>query len=144
MFTTLNKHWRKLLVLGAVVVLMAGEAIFLTADHWWKALSGARVTYEGQSSAGSAVYRSQDGSILIRLQEKGGPSLYLVDPLRRIVGMPSPTRFVFLPGYSYSREVPPVYSRMQSVKIEVDPQLVIEQRAIEFNSFEKGRVRIAW
>jgi hypothetical protein len=58
--------------------------------------------------------------------------------------MPNPTRFVFLPGYAYSRDTPPVYPLMQSAKLEVNPQLVVEQRSIEFNSFEKVRVRITW
>ena len=123
---------------------MVAEGIFLTPDHWWSTLSGASVTYDGQSSSSAAVYRSEDGNILILLQEKSGSSLYLVDPVRRLVGMPSPTRFVFLPGYAYSREAPPVYTLMQSAKIEVDPHVAIEQRAIEFNSFEKARVRVAW
>jgi hypothetical protein len=121
MLRAFNKHWRKWLVLS--VVLMAVEATVLTTDHWWKALGEARVTYQGRNSAGSAVYRSQEGNILIRLQGEAGPSLYLVD---------------------YSREAPPLNTLMQSAKIEVDPQLVIEQRAVEFNSFEKRRVRVAW
>jgi hypothetical protein len=52
--------------------------------------------------------------------------------------------FVFLPGYAYSKKASPVYVRMQSVKIEVDPKLIIEQQLIEFNSFGHGRVRATW
>jgi hypothetical protein len=52
-------------------------------------------------------------------------------------------RFVFLPGYGYSRDAPPVNTVMLSTKInEVDPQLLVEPHAVEFNSFEKARVRI--
>jgi len=143
MLEILNKHWRKLITVLVVLLLMVGEAILLTTDHWLTRVRGATVAYNGQPSNASRVYQRQDGKLLVQVQEDTGPSFYLVDPVRRIVGIASPTRFVFLPGgYVYGRDVPASYTLMKSAKIEVDPQLVIEPGAVEFNSFEKRRVRL--
>ena len=143
MLQIFKRHRGKLVIALIVLLLMVGEAILLTTDHWLTRIGGAAVAYNGQPSNSSRVYRWQDGRLLVQVQEQTGPSFYLVDPVRRIVGIASPARFVFLPGgYVYSRDVPASYTLMQSAKIEVDPQLVIEPGAIEFNSFEKQRVRL--
>ena len=123
---------------------MLVEALILTADHWWKQSEEARVAYNGQPSTASRVYRSTDGDFLIILAEEPESSLYVVYPGNVMVGMPNRPNFVFLPGYAYSKHVPPLIALMQSVKVEVDPQLIVQPQLIEFNSFEKGRVRVTW
>jgi hypothetical protein len=123
-----------------VLAVLALATLIFTRDHWWKK-STLNVFYNGNLSKDSRVY-SKDGAFLIVLSDEG-QTPYVVYPERRIVGMANPS-FVFVPGYAYSRTVPPVYARMDSVKIEVDPKLVTEQDAIEFNSFEHGRVYLRW
>lgn len=144
MNTKLAKHWKKLVVLAAVGVAMLVEALILTADHWWKKSGEARVAYNGQPSTASRVYCSRDGDFLIFLAEEGEPALYVVYPGNHVVGMPNRSNFVWLPGYAYSKHVPPLIALMQSAKVEVDPQLIVQAQLIEFNSFEKGRVRVTW
>ena len=144
MITMLAKHWKKLVVVAVVGIAMLVEALVLTADHWWKKSGQARVAYNGQPSIGSRVYRSCDGDFLVFLAEEGEPCLYVVYPGNEMVGMPNRSNFVWLPGYAYSKHVPPLIALMQSAKIEVDPQLIIQPQLIEFNSFENGRVRVTW
>jgi len=144
MITKLAKHWRKLVVLALVGTAMLVEALVLTADHWWKKLGEARVAYNGQPSTMSHVYCSRDGNFLVFLAEEGEPSLYVVYPGNDMVGMPNRSNFVLLPGYAYSKSVPPLIALMQSVKIEVNPQLIVQPQLIEFNSFDQGRVRVTW
>lgn len=144
MITILTKHWRKLAVLALVGIAMLAEALILTADHWWKKSGEARVAYNGQPSTASRVYCSNDGSLLIFLSEEGEPSLYVIYPGNGMIGMPNRSNFVWLPGYAYSKHVPPLIALMQSVKVEVDPQLIVQPQLIEFNSFGNGRVRVTW
>lgn len=144
MLKRLERHWKKIAVVAVVLIAMIVEALVLTADHWWKKLAEARVTYKGQPSSSSRVYLSHDDDLLIFLAEEGEGSLYIVYPGNNLVGMPSRPDFYFFPGYAYCRNVPPLIALMQSAKIEVDPQLIIQAHLIEFNSFEKARVRVTW
>lgn len=128
-----------------VGLLLIVEALILTADHWWKELRQARVTFDGQLSDRSRVYRSpDDGNLLVSLADEGEGALYLIYTGNEIIGIANPSNFVLLPWYAYSRKLPPPFVVMQSAKIEGDPQLVVQQGLIEFNSFEKGRVRVSW
>ena len=140
----LKKHWKKMVLIASVGLVLIIEALVLTADHWWKKLGEARVTYNGQLSGRSRVYRSPDGNLLISLAEEGEGALYIIYTGNEIIGMANTSNFILLPWYAYSRNLPPPFVVMQSVKIEVDPQLVVQQRLIEFNSFEKSRVRVTW
>lgn len=144
MIGTLAKHWKKLVVLAVVGAAMLVEALILTADHWWKKSGEARVAYNGQPSTASRVYWSNDGDLLISLADEGEPSLYVIYPGNRMIGIPNRSNFVWLPGYAYSKHVPPLIALMQSVKVEVDPQLFVQPQLIEFNSFGNGRVRVTW
>jgi hypothetical protein len=140
----LKRHWKKLAIVASVGIALVVGVIILTADHWWKRLGEAQVTYNGHLSAISRVYRSNDGNLLIFLGEEGEGGLYIVYLGNGMIGMPNRSNFIFLPGYAYSKNVPPLIALMQSAKIEVDPQLIIQDQIIEFNSFEKARVRVTW
>ena len=144
MLNGLRRHWKKVTLVAGVVLALIVEALVLTADHWWKKLGEARLTYNGRLSSSSRVYLSSDDDLLIFLAEEGEGSLYIVYPGNKLVGMPNRPDFYFFPGYAYCRNVPPLIALMQSAKIEVDPQLIIQEHLIEFNSFEKARVRVTW
>jgi hypothetical protein len=117
MLKRLKKHWKKIAVVAGVLIAMIVEALVLTADHWWKKLGEARVTYNGQLSSSSRVYLSSNDDLLIFLAEEGEGSLYMFYPGNKLVGMPNRPDFYFFPRYAYCRNVPPLIALMQSAKI---------------------------
>src|SRR2546425_11920450 len=134
----------KLFILACLGITIFVVALVMTADHWWRKLGGVQITYNGQFSNTSSVFRSPDGELLILVGEEGEGSLYVVRPDSEVIGMPDRSSFVFLPAYAYSKRVPPLIALMQSAKIEVDPELIIQPQFIEFNSFGNARVRLTW
>jgi hypothetical protein len=79
------------------------------------------------------MYRSNEGDILIALNhEEVSPTLYLIKPSRKEIGIPNRSAFLVIPGVVYSRNVPPLSAPMG--KAEVDPQLLIEGSKVEFTS----------
>ena len=141
---SIRKHWKKMVLLSAFGIVLLIAAFVLTRDHWWRALGGVRVTYDGQVSAASRVYKSECGDLLIFVADEQEGRLYIFHHQSENIGMPSRSTFVLLPGFAYSKIVPPPAPLMQSVKIEVDPELVVQPQLVEFNSFETRRVRVTW
>jgi|SRR5713101_457802 len=140
----LKKHWKKIVLIVGIGLVMFIEALILTADHWWKKLGQAQVAYNGQPSSNSRVYRSREGDLLVLLKAEGKETLYIIFTGIQMVGKGDEPNFVLLPGFAYSRNVPPFFVLMNNAKVEVDPQLIVQQRLIEFNSLEQGRVRVTW
>ena len=71
-------------------------------------------------------------------------ALYPIYLETRIIGMASPSEFVFLGWHwcAHNRNLPPRFAVMTCPKLEGDPHLVVGH--IEFNSFEKGYVEVIW
>jgi len=44
----LERQWRKIALVIAIALIIIFETLFLTADHWWRELGEARITYNGQ------------------------------------------------------------------------------------------------
>lgn len=133
-----------MVLVAGIALVMVIEALILTADHWWKKLGQARITYNGQPSSSSRVYRSREGDLLVLLNPEGRETLYIIFTGRQMVGKADEPNFILLPGFAYSRNVPPFFVLMNTAKVEVDPQLIVQQGLIEFNSLEQGRVRVTW
>ncbi len=125
-------------IVVVLVVLQLG--IIMTASHWWKKRADVVVTHNGQPVSNTNVYRSRDGSVLVHLEQ--GEAMYVIRPENREIGIPNRSSFFILPGYAFSRNVPPLVAPMG--KAGIDPQLVIERKSIEFNSVDNGRVRVSW
>lgn len=140
----LKRHWRKIVLIVGVVLVMIIEALFLTADHWWKKLGQARITYNGQPSDNSCLYRSRDGDLLVIVEAEGRETQYVILTLNQMIGKADQINFILLPGFAYSRNVPPSLMLIDNVKVEVDPQLIVQERLVEFNSLDQGRVRVTW
>lgn len=130
----------KILIVGAALMAVIVLSLIMTASHWWKSYSGATVTYNGQIASEINVYRSPEGSVLVRLKQ--GEDLYVIHPKSGEIGIPNRSDFFIVPGYAYSRNVPPLLAPMG--KAEIDPELRIEQEYIEFSATDKGRVRVTW
>jgi hypothetical protein len=126
---------------GALVIVFFGAAL-LTRPHWWVRTSQGKVSYRDSNSPQSVVYRSSKGDVLVAVKHGGERALYIVETSLRQIGMPNRSAFCFLPGFVYSKDVPPLCAPMG--KAGVLEQLVIEQRKIEFTSFENARVKVTW
>jgi hypothetical protein len=125
-------------IIVVLVVFLLG--LIMTASHWWKKSADVVVTHNGQPVSDINVYRSRDGSVLVHLEQ--GEKMYVIRPENREIGIPNRSSFFILPGYAFSRNVPPLLAPMG--KAEIDPQLVIERESIEFNSTDNGRIRVGW
>jgi hypothetical protein len=130
--------------IAAVIVGTASIVIALvaTAPHWWKKLSDASVTHNGQISLEADVYRSRDGRLLVDMNRRGA-GMYIIHLENHEIGTTSPSNFFILPGYAYSRNTTPPFALMSPVK-STAPELVIQQEVVEFNSDDNVRVRITW
>jgi len=128
-------------ILGIVIILIGLIilTLVLTKAHWWKINNEAKVFTNEEPLSSAKVYQNRDGSILIDLRPDDG--LYIVRPEQQEIGMSSPSSFFTLWIYAYSRNVPPPFTPMNSVK-SIEPQLVVQENYVEFNSINKGRVRV--
>jgi len=133
------KIWKMTLALGVLITCLIIGASAMTRSHWWKRQGAATVTYNRETSAGASVYRSPDGSLLLDLRTQGD-LLYLVRTKTAEIGVPLSSNFIMLPFYVYSREINPPAAPLQ--KLDIRASLVIDNRTVEFNSFNGGRVRV--
>lgn len=126
--------------LSCVVILS------ISGGHWWKRVSTAHLTYDEQNLLGGAVYRSPDGQLLIDLQDRFDEgALFVIYPVENKIGLPNKRHFFFLPGYAFSRYVPPlVVFADDPVKSEHDPKLVISEHRIEFLTLRGRKVQISF
>jgi hypothetical protein len=129
----------------AVLAAMVLEALILTAEHWWRQLTDAKITYNEHASTRSRAYISPEGEVLVSLPEEPGAPLYVIYPATGEIGIPpSPSKFILLPLFAYSRDTCPRTADMRGAKVEVDPQLVVDTSRLEFTSFNGARVHVSW
>ena len=131
---------KKVLLAIVMVLVILLLSLIMTASHWWKKCDDEVAFNDGRPVSNVNVYRSPNGSVLVHLGH--GEEIYVIRPENREIGIPNRSSFFILPGYAFSRNVPPLLAQMG--KAETDPQLVIEEGAIEFNSVNNGRVRVSW
>ena len=131
----------KNVALALIVAISCVVLLLLSNDRWWRKLNGARITYNGHEVPAAEVYRSPTGELLLNLQLSGERSLFVIYPAEKRVGMPNERHFFLLPGYAFSRYVPPLVVFMDDpVKGGWDLQLQVTANSIEFSS--GGRIRI--
>jgi hypothetical protein len=130
--------WKMAVVLVILCVGCIAMALIATIDHWWKKQGNAKVYLNGKFSAESSVYRSRKGDFLVKMED----GIYIVFLEHKEIGTANDSHFIVLPGYVYSRNVPPSFALMNPVK-SVDPQLNIRVGSIEFNSSESLRVTVS-
>lgn len=129
-------------LVGAVLLIMA---LWLSASHWWRKASDAKVTYNGEVSSTSNLYRSHDGKLLLHLITQEGEEFFVIYPEVKRIGLPNRSSFWTLPGYVYSKNDPPLVVYMDDrTKVENDPQLVVQSTSFEFTTGRGGRVRATW
>lgn len=142
----LSKPFRKkTVILLAFIAALIAVFLIVSAPHWWEKVSTVRITYRGQPSD-SELYRYQDGSLLVALEEVGYTAIYIIKPAK-VVGMPNTSNFFRLPGYLYSRSVPPPVIPLNGTEAKMnnfDANLVMGSQHLEFTSLQGGRVRVDW
>jgi hypothetical protein len=134
----LKVYW----LIGVTALVLAITAIW-SRPHWWSRVSGANVTYAGEASPNSAIYRSSKGELLVVVNHGSESDLYVIEPSDKKIGIPNKSAFVFLPGLVYSKNIQPLYAPMGKADVG-DPQLLVGSTSVEFTSAEKNRVRAAW
>jgi hypothetical protein len=134
---------KRILILGIVVLLSCSLLLIITRHHWWRQLRQASVTYNGNPSGDSRVYRSIDGDLLVCLKGPANErSLFVIQPEAGVVGLPNENQFLVMNWYAYSKEVPPPLVFMDSPKSEMDPGLVVNDRMILFRTSAGGTVQV--
>lgn len=137
-------NWKRVdlaVLIGAAFLVMT---LFWTAPHWWKKVGEAKIIYNNEASSGSSLYRSRDGKLLLHLRAQDEEDLYVIYPDTQKVGIPNRSSFFMLPGYAYSKNVPPLVVFMDRTKVEQDPQLIIQDTFFEFTTAKGSRVRVTW
>lgn len=124
-----------LTALGLIVVV-----IFITSAHWWIRARGVVVTCSKSACLEARVYKSWGGDVLVSIDDY---DWYLVFPESQRIGIANKSNFFRLPGCVYSRNAPPFFALMNPVK-SITPDLLVEDKHIEFNSLNQGRVSVTW
>ena len=134
---------------GAILIVAIGSfyvwlAVAKEPAQFWRKVGSAKVTSNGRIVQEARAYRRRDGMLLLDLGDNewqwyrpDSGSMYLCNPIRHFS----------IPGYIYAMHCDSQFCpcvRMGGVKTEVDPKLVVETNAIEFTSFNHGRVRVSW
>jgi hypothetical protein len=146
--STLMKRWVILLVATAFVLaiaIFAFSSVLDSSPHVWTPRFDHRIVYANEASSTCALYFSNNGDLLIDLRPKGD-ALYIVNPRANEIGMPNQSNFYFAFGYAYSKTLtPPMVSMNHSAgKLDVNPDLRVEEYAIEFTSAKNARVSVNW
>jgi hypothetical protein len=131
---------KSLRVWCAVSVMVLELIVLLTFDHWWLRKRGVVITCSSSTCPAARVYQSRRGDLLVSTDDY---DWYVVFPEGRRIGLANRSNFFRLPGCVYSKTSPPLFALMSPVK-STTPDLLVEERHIEFNSLNNGRVQITW
>jgi hypothetical protein len=124
-----------LTALGLIVV-----AVFIALAHWWIRARGMVVTCGKSACLEARVYKSWGGDILVSIDDY---EWYLVFPESQRIGIANKSNFFRLHGCVYSRNAPPFFTLLNPVK-SITPELLVENKHIEFYSLNQGRVSVTW
>jgi hypothetical protein len=146
--STVMRRWAILLVATTVILaigFIAFSSVLDSSPHVWTARFDHRIVYAGEESPTCALYFSNNGDVLVDLRPKGD-ALYVVNPRANEIGIPNESNFYFAFGYAYSKTLtPPTVSMNHPAgKLDVNPDLRLEEYGIEFTSAKNARVSVNW
>jgi hypothetical protein len=141
-----GKNMKLAIALILSVSLFAG-VFFVWIMVWpriWFPVDSAKVEMAGGTLRSAEVYRSRYGALLIHLKyDENSECLYIYSPLFKELSSPSGSQFIFQNKLAFGKEDPPsAVTTDDRVKIENDPGLIVEDRALEFSISSNVRVRI--
>ena len=129
----------------AVVILILITAVSLVIDtfpHWWLRTGIA----EARSPTGHVyqadVYKSTKGDLLFVIKQDSLIDEYIFYPTTSQIGIPSSSQFFVSPLLAYSKDVPaPVVLSTNKIKVEMDMNIVVDGKRVEFTTLDNLRVR---
>lgn len=116
----------------------------LLRPHCWFWVSEAHVFYNSTPAANSRLYRSCKGDLILLLAEHR-EFAYLVFPSKRKVFLPNSSNFHFFSLFTLVEHTDQFGVNLaDTVKTEVEPNIISGQDFIEFTGLQKKRIRITW
>lgn len=140
-----KKKKRNYLLIIVTASIFIAAAINTTSGHWWKKAYGSTLISSIAQPSQYMLYRGGNGDYLLYLDEPTAQGIittqYIIQPKLGKVGIPI-SNFLRVPGFAYSQKRYPLISYMDSIKIEVDPNLIVLPNKIEFTTALHSRVQI--
>lgn len=136
---------RRVRRLAPVALLASVGMLCLSIPHWSPQMRSASVTFNGQPSHDSAVYRAGDGSLLLRLRETAEApydAFYILDPARRQATSPNVLNYSVLLGFAFTWHTDQGGVLLGTAKSEVDPKVIVGPTSFEFTTLSRRRARV--
>jgi len=141
---------RKIVLSVLSVAALITILTLVTAGHWWKKLSSAKVTYNQADSSESVVYHHPDNMLLVKLHNDNDKDSYIVlltEPAY-IAYLAKPQyeeNFIALPlGYTYAIKTGENMPAVPMIKTDVQPDLQSGPGFVEFTTAKSGRVHVSY
>jgi hypothetical protein len=132
--------------LGLTGVLFAGF-LFYTWSHWCTRVGKAESFHNGNPIGDVTVYELSDGTFLFWIQEDSMVVRYVFYPSTGKIGVPNATQFIPIPPalkrpplHLYSHDVPVPAVLSDSIKIEMDMNIVVTDDVLEFTTLDGRRI----
>jgi hypothetical protein len=141
---------RKIVLSVLSAVALITTLAFVTAGHWWKELSSAKVTYNQADSSDSVVYHHPDNMLLVKLHNDNDKDSYIVlltkpEYIAYLAKPQYEENFVAFPlGYTYAIKTGENIPAVPMIKTDVQPGLLSGPGFIEFTTAKGGRVHVSY
>jgi hypothetical protein len=144
-----KKRNKKIVLLGIILssVLMIALGLLLTSPRCWKRIGSSVILKDGLPLDNATMYSSRNGNLLLRLEEGKKQQLYMSSYI--VIPKDKKVEWVFsnflaVPGFVFGVDAPLRSLPMPSSKIEVNPNLIIRDKYLEFTSQENVRITATW
>ena len=139
------KRLKRMALSAAAILIVAITSFYIwlavanEPAQFWRKFGSAQVTSNGRILHDARIYRRPNGMLLMDL---GDEEWQWYRPDDRSMYLCNRIRSFSIPAYIYAMHCDSQFC--PCMKTEGDPKLHIETNAIEFTSFNHGRVRVSW
>jgi hypothetical protein len=142
---------KRLFVYLAIAILTLGLGLYAhlatsdTPGYFWRNLSGAQITSNGQIIPDAHIYQYPDGMLLMNLGEDHGWDIYW--PQVHNIGSCNTITYIPIPGYIYAKDCDSKFcpcALMGRAKTEINANLYVQPHSLEFTSVRNERIRVSW
>jgi hypothetical protein len=128
--------------LFALVILVVGFAIYAYPRLWLRAGTAEARSHRGTVYEAN-IYKSTRGDLLFVIRQDSLVDEYIFYPTTGQIGIPSISQFQVFSFLAYSWETPvPVVLSTDKIKVEMDMNIVVDQKYIEFTTLRNLRVKV--